>query len=45
MSKEIYINTSIGDVVDKITILELKKKYISTKSKILHIDNELKSLT
>ena len=44
MSKEIYINTSIGDVVDKLTILELKKKYILNKEKLLHIIKEFNNL-
>ena len=38
------IEVSIGEVVDKITILQIKEKNIKEKSKLKHVRQELKSL-
>lgn len=38
------INVSIGEIVDKYSILELKKKYISNESKMKDIENEINVL-
>ena len=40
----IKIPVSIGELADKITILEIKKTKIKEKSKLLAIDNELYQL-
>jgi hypothetical protein len=43
--KEKYlIETSIGEIIDKYSILELKRKYISDVNKLQDIDNEMKTL-
>ena len=41
---EINIETSLGEMVDKITILEIKKLKIFEKSKLKLIENELELL-
>ena len=41
---EINIETSLGELVDKITILEIKKLKIFEKSKLKLIENELELL-
>ena len=38
------IEVSIGEVVDKITILEIKKEKINDKAKLRYIDEELQTL-
>ena len=38
------IETSIGEIIDKYSILELKRKYISDINKLQDIDNEMKTL-
>ncbi len=48
MSKEktfcnIFVPISVGELIDKITILEIKKKYMSGE-KIKNVNNEFKSL-
>ena len=42
---KILAEISAGELFDKITILEIKKKKISNKEKIIEIDKELASLT
>lgn len=37
----IYIPVSLGELVDKITILEIKEEFITDPVKQLHIQNEL----
>ena len=39
----IYVPISVGELIDKITILEIKKKYMSGK-KMKNVNNELESL-
>jgi hypothetical protein len=39
------IEVSIGEVVDKITILQIKKNNIQDKKKLLYIEEELNTLT
>ena len=39
----IYVPISVGELIDKITILEIKKKYMSGE-KMKNVNNELKSL-
>ena len=41
---KIYIETSLGELIDKITILEIKKSKINNKEKIVQIDKEYMSL-
>ena len=38
--KKVYIETPIGDIIDKLTILEIKKKKISKKSHLSQINKE-----
>jgi predicted nucleic acid-binding Zn-ribbon protein len=40
----IKIPVSAGELIDKITILEIKKKFITNKNKLRTIDGELKLL-
>ena len=42
--KKVYIETSIGEIIDKLTILEIKKKKISKKAHLIQINKEYKSL-
>ena len=42
---EIQIPISIGELVDKITILEIKKEKVNNKIKKINIENELTELT
>ena len=42
--KKVYIETSIGDIIDKLTILEIKKKKISGKQSLAQINKEYLSL-
>jgi len=42
--KKVYIETPIGDIIDKLTILEIKKKKISSKSQLFQINKEYSSL-
>jgi hypothetical protein len=42
--KKIYIETPVGEIIDKLTILEIKKKYISKKNDLSHINKEYSSL-
>ena len=42
--KKVYIETPIGDIIDKLTILEIKKKKISKKSHLNQINKEYSSL-
>ena len=39
----IYVPISVGELIDKITILEIKKKYMSGE-KMKNVNNELESL-
>ncbi len=41
---KIYIEVSIGELIDKITILEIKKEKISNKNNLEFIDKEYASL-
>jgi len=43
--KKIYTETSVGEIIDKITILEIKKKKISKKSNLSQINKEYLVLT
>ncbi len=38
--KKIYTETSVGEIIDKITILEIKKKRISDKKSLSQINKE-----
>jgi hypothetical protein len=40
----VYIPVSAGDLIDKITILEIKIERVPDKRKLANIDNELQSL-
>ena len=40
----IQISISIGELIDKITILKIKKKFIKLKDKLLNVDKELNIL-
>lgn len=40
----VYIPVSAGDLIDKITILEIKKARIPDKKKLANVDTELQSL-
>jgi len=42
--KKVYIETSVGDIIDKLTILEIKKKKISKKKHLFQINKEYTSL-
>ena len=42
---KIYAEISAGELVDKITILEIKKEKITNKEKLIEIKKELDSLT
>ena len=42
--KKVYIETPIGDIIDKLTILEIKKKKISKKAHLAQIKKEYSSL-
>jgi hypothetical protein len=42
--KKVYIETPIGDIIDKLTILEIKKKKISSKQSLTQINKEYLSL-
>ena len=42
--KKVYIETPIGDIIDKLTILEIKKKKISKKEHLRQINKEYSSL-
>ena len=41
---KIYIETSVGELVDKITILEIKKEKVSDQKNLEMIDREYASL-
>ena len=41
---KIYAEISAGELIDKITILEIKKEKILTKEKLVDVNKELKSL-
>jgi hypothetical protein len=43
--KNVFAKISIGELIDKITILELKLQFIEDKNKKDHISNELQQLT
>ena len=40
----VYIPASAGDLIDRITILEIKKAHIPDAKKLANVDNELQSL-
>ena len=40
----IQISISVGELIDKITILKIKKKFIKLKDKLLNVDKELNIL-
>ena len=42
--KKINTPISVGELFDKITILEIKRAKIKDKSKLIHVKNELKLL-
>ena len=42
--KKVYTETSVGDIIDKLTILEIKKKKISKKAHLSQINKEYSSL-
>ena len=42
--KKVYIETPVGDIIDKLTILEKKKKKISKKAHLAQINKEYSSL-
>ena len=42
--KKVYIETSIDEIIDKLTILEIKKKKISKKAHLAQINKEYSSL-
>ncbi|OUW67505.1 MAG: hypothetical protein CBD62_03315 [Candidatus Pelagibacter sp. TMED202] len=42
--KKVYTETSVGDIIDKLTILEIKKKKISKKAHLTQINKEYSSL-
>lgn len=41
----VLINVSIGELIDKISILEVKKRKVTNISKLHHIEKELKILS
>ena len=41
---KILAEISAGELIDKITILEIKKSKITNKEKLIHIEKELSSL-
>ena len=41
----ISVSVSLGELVDKITILEIKKKMIHDESKLVYVNDEYKRLT
>ena len=43
--KKVYIETPIGDIIDKLTILEIKKKKIFKKKHLYQINQEYTSLS
>lgn len=45
MTEEVLVPTSIGELIDKITILELKLRFISDVAKVANIKLELDALT
>ena len=42
--KKIYIPVSVGELIDKITILEIKKSNIANKLDLIEINKEMKML-
>ena len=42
---EIKIPVSIGEIFDKLSILEIKKKYIKDENKLIHIKLEIEKIT
>jgi len=40
----VYVPVSAGDLIDRITILAIKKAHIPDKRKLANVDNELQSL-
>ena len=42
--KKVYIETPVGEIIDKLTILEIKKRKISKKEHLLQINKEYSSL-
>ena len=38
------VDTSIGDVVDKVTILQIKSERLNDKNKLANVNNELELL-
>ncbi|WP_245214923.1 DUF6165 family protein [Pararoseomonas indoligenes] len=45
MSQEVLVPTSIGELIDKITILELKARFVSDSEKLNNIRLELDALS
>ena len=41
----LLIPISVGELIDKITILSIKKKYLSTPEKLSNVERELKALS
>jgi hypothetical protein len=44
MAMRVYIPVSAGDLIDRITILQIKKEHIPDRAKLANVDNELQSL-
>ena len=42
--KKVYIETPVGEIIDKLTILEIKKKKIKQKNSQIHINKEYVAL-
>lgn len=42
---KILVNTSLGELIDKITILEIKQQNIKDSAKLVNVKNELEQLT
>ena len=42
---EIKIPVSIGEIFDKLSILEIRKKYIKDANKLIHIKLEIEKIT
>lgn len=41
----ILVNTSLGELIDKMTILEIKQQNIKDDAKLVNVNNELEKLT
>ena len=43
MTQDILVPTSVGELIDKITILELKMRHIKDAAKLANVQTELKA--